>query len=161
MFKLHFLGNFQIRNFCYFSKLQVTLKSFKGGYQWSTGRHRMPGLEPSEGRATHAPKESLQQKATSGGWIHPSFPFSRSIHQQGCWHVPLPALPQGLAQDALTCAGGDCKGLFSSSNTCSCFISRKQIGITSTLLQEKSNLTKGRSTSSKRIVIRQNNNNKT
>lgn len=50
----------------------------------------------------------------------------------------------------LTCAGGDCKGLFSSSNTCSCFISLKQMGITSTLLQEKSNFTKGRSTSSKR-----------
>ena len=51
---------------------------------------------------------------------------------------------------SLTCAGGDCKGLFSSSNTCSCFISLKQMGITSTLLQEKSNFTKGRSTSSKK-----------
>lgn len=49
----------------------------------------------------------------------------------------------------LTCAGGDCKGLFSSSNTCKCTIFLKQIGITSTLLQEKSNFTKGSCTSSK------------
>lgn len=49
----------------------------------------------------------------------------------------------------LTCAGGDCKGLFSSSSTCNCTIFLKQIGITSTLLQEKSNFTKGSCTSSK------------
>lgn len=49
----------------------------------------------------------------------------------------------------LTCAGGDCKGLFSSSNTCNCTIFLKQTGITSTLLQEKSNFTKGSCTSSK------------
>lgn len=48
----------------------------------------------------------------------------------------------------LTWAGGDCRGLFSSRSTCSCFISLKQLGITRTLLQEKSNFTKGRSTSS-------------
>lgn len=49
----------------------------------------------------------------------------------------------------LTCAGGDCKGLLSSSNTCNCTIFLKQMGITSTLLQEKSNFTKGSCTSSK------------
>lgn len=63
---------------------------------------------------------------------------------------PTAPISNNFAVRPLTCAGGDCKGLFSSSNTCSCFISLKQMGITSTLLQEKSNFTKGRSTSSKR-----------
>lgn len=92
-----------------------------------------------------------------GCGLHPIMPsaasgMQRESEQGLCGEslVPLLCSPGRCSRQILTCAGGDCRGLFSSRSTCSCFISLKQTGITSTLLQEKSNFTKGRSTSSER-----------